>query len=329
MRKLVVSEFITLDGVIQAPEARTRIATAGSSTAAGPSPTGTTTSARTSARDAGPMPCCSGGAPTSSTRRRSSRCRPGDPFGDMMNAPAKYVVSKTLEKPIWRNTTIIRDDVVGAVRRSRHSPGKNILTDGSSQLVHLLLQHDLVDELHLLLYPLALGGGKRLFPEGVHTRSRSRKRRRIRAASSASTTSGRNGQPDRLLPPEGGALGREELLCVEILQASPDPLDASRDRHTRGDGVCTRLADQESTPVRALELEHRPVARARVESVERRRGLRQRLLHVCRREIVDLDVIRRYDVERPTRGHRRRACQGSARIGHQRGPGVRVLVAGR
>ncbi|HWG52701.1 MAG TPA: dihydrofolate reductase family protein, partial [Gemmatimonadaceae bacterium] len=47
-------------------------------------------------------------------------------------------------------------------------PGRNILTDGSSQLVHALLAHDLVDELHLLVYPLTLGGGKRLLPEGVH-----------------------------------------------------------------------------------------------------------------------------------------------------------------
>jgi dihydrofolate reductase len=95
---------------------------------------------------------------------------PGDPFGDMMNAPAKYVVSKTLEKPIWRNTTIIRDNVVEAVRALKAQPGKNILTDGSSQLVHTLLAHDLVDELMLLLYPLSVGGGKRLFPEGTHSK---------------------------------------------------------------------------------------------------------------------------------------------------------------
>jgi dihydrofolate reductase len=95
--------------------------------------------------------------------------KPGDRFGDMMNAPAKYVVSKTLEKPIWRNTTIIRANVVEAVRSLKAAPGKNILTDGSQQLVHTLLEYDLVDGLHLLLYPLSLGGGKRLFPQGVHS----------------------------------------------------------------------------------------------------------------------------------------------------------------
>ena len=87
-----------------------------------------------------------------------------------MNAPAKYVVSKTLQNPKWRNTTVIRGDVVQAVRDLKAQPGKNILTDGSSQLVHTLLKNDLVDEVHLLLYPIAVGGGKRLFTDGVLTR---------------------------------------------------------------------------------------------------------------------------------------------------------------
>jgi dihydrofolate reductase len=93
---------------------------------------------------------------------------PGDPFGDAMNTPRKYVVSKTLKKPIWRNTTIIRENVIEAVRALKAQPGKNILTDGSSQLVHALLAHDLVDELHLLVYPLTLGSGKRVLPNGVY-----------------------------------------------------------------------------------------------------------------------------------------------------------------
>lgn len=92
---------------------------------------------------------------------------PGDPFGDLKNAPKKYVVSRTLEKPTWRNTTIIPENVLDAVRKLKAEPGKNILTDGSSQLVHALIEHDLVDELHLLLYPLTLGGGKRLLAAGA------------------------------------------------------------------------------------------------------------------------------------------------------------------
>jgi dihydrofolate reductase len=93
---------------------------------------------------------------------------PGDLFGDMMNAPKKYVVSRTLENPIWRNTTIIRDNVVEAVRTLKNQPGGNILTDGSSQLVRTLLEHDLVDTLHILLYPLTLGHGKRIWADNAY-----------------------------------------------------------------------------------------------------------------------------------------------------------------
>jgi dihydrofolate reductase len=93
----------------------------------------------------------------------------GDVFGDMMNAPKKYVVSRTLQKPIWRDTTIIRDDVVEVVRALKAEPGMNILTDGSSQLVRTLLAHDLVDELHVLLYPLTLGKGKRIWDDGTRS----------------------------------------------------------------------------------------------------------------------------------------------------------------
>jgi dihydrofolate reductase len=87
----------------------------------------------------------------------------------MMNAPRKYVVSRTLTKPLWRDTTIVRDNVIEAVRTLKAEPGGDILTDGSSQLVHALLAHDLIDELYLHLYPLTLGSGKRVLPGGLQT----------------------------------------------------------------------------------------------------------------------------------------------------------------
>lgn len=168
MRKLIVSEFITLDGVIQAPGGADEDRDNGFAHGAWTLPywhddIGAYFGAMMQEADALLL-----GRRTYVGHAQAFEPLPaGDPFGDMMNAPAKYVVSKTLEQGIWRNTTIIRGDVVEAVRALKAQPGKNILTDGSSQLVHTLLANDLVDELHLLLYPLAVGGGKRLFPEGV------------------------------------------------------------------------------------------------------------------------------------------------------------------
>lgn len=171
MRKLIVSEFITLDGVIQAPGGADEDRDNGFAHGAWTMPywhddIGAHFGAVMSEVDALLL-----GRRTYVTHAEAFEPMPaGDPFGDMMNAPAKYVVSKTLEKPIWRNTTIIRDNVVEAVRALKAQPGKSIITDGSSQLVHTLLANDLVDELHLLLYPLMVGGGKRLFPEQKHAK---------------------------------------------------------------------------------------------------------------------------------------------------------------
>jgi dihydrofolate reductase len=85
----------------------------------------------------------------------------------VMKSVRKYVVSNTLtDTSLWRNSTVIQGDVADAVRRIKQEPGKNILLDGSSRLVPLLARHDLVDEYMLHVYPIVLGGGKRIFPEG-------------------------------------------------------------------------------------------------------------------------------------------------------------------
>lgn len=169
MRKLIVSEFVSLDGVMQAPGGKDEDTEGGFRHGGWTWPywhddIGNTFGALMQGVDAFLL-----GRKTYVIHANAFEpMPPGDRFGDMMNAPAKYVVSRTLEKPIWRNTTILRDDVVEAVRRLKAAPGGTILTDGSHQLVHTLLAHDLVDELHLLIYPVILGGGKRLLPEGVH-----------------------------------------------------------------------------------------------------------------------------------------------------------------
>ena len=169
MRKLIVSEFMTLDGVIQAPGGKDEDREGGFEYGGWTWPywhddIGNALTAPIRDCDAFLL-----GRMTYLTHAAAFEpMAPGDPIGDLMNAPKKYVVSKTLQEPTWRNTTIIRDDPIAAVRALKAEPGNSILTDGSSQLVHALLQADLVDELHLLLYPLTVGGGKRLLPEGVH-----------------------------------------------------------------------------------------------------------------------------------------------------------------
>jgi dihydrofolate reductase len=169
MRKLIVSEFLSLDGVMQAPGGQNEDTEGGFQHGGWTMPYWHDDIGKAFV---GFMAECDAillGRKTYLIHGNAFEpLPPGDFFGDLMNAPAKYVVSRTLEKPVWRKTTIIRDNVVDEVKKLKAAPGKNILTDGSHELVHTLLQHDLVDELHLLLYPLILGGGKRLLPEGTN-----------------------------------------------------------------------------------------------------------------------------------------------------------------
>ena len=169
MRKLIVSEFVTLDGVMQAPGGKDEDRDGGFEHGGWTLPYWHDAIGESFGRLMQDVDALLLGRRTYVTHAEAFEpMAPGDPFGDMMNAPRKYVVSKTLERPIWRDTTIIRDNVVESVRALKAQPGKNIATDGSSQLVHALLAHDLVDELHLLLYPLTLGSGKRVLPNGVN-----------------------------------------------------------------------------------------------------------------------------------------------------------------
>ena len=169
MRKLIVHEFVTVDGVMQAPGGKDEDTDGGFKHGGWTIPywhddIGKAFGALMQNVDAFLL-----GRRTYVTHAEAFEpMPPGDPFGDLMNPPKKYVVSKTLQKPIWRNTTIIRDNVIESVRELKAQPGRNILMDGSSQLLHALLAHDLVDELHLTMYPLALGSGKRVLPIGVY-----------------------------------------------------------------------------------------------------------------------------------------------------------------
>src|SRR5918996_2258524 len=128
MRKLIVSEFISLDGVIQAPGGADEDTDGGFKHGGWTMPywhdaIGAALGALMKDVDAFLL-----GRKTYVTHANAFEpLKPGDPFGDLMNAPEKYVVSKSLEKPIWRNTTIIRDNVVEAVRKLKAAPGTTII----------------------------------------------------------------------------------------------------------------------------------------------------------------------------------------------------------
>ena len=170
MRKLIVSEFVTLDGVMQAPGGKDEDRDGGFEHGGWTLPYWHDDIGKTFFELMQECDAFLLGRRTYVTHAEAFEPLPaGDFFGDLMNAPRKYVVSKTLQQPIWRDTTIIRDDVIESVRALKEQPGKSILTDGSSQLVHALIEAGLVDELHLLVYPISLGSGKRVLPDGVST----------------------------------------------------------------------------------------------------------------------------------------------------------------
>jgi dihydrofolate reductase len=86
-------------------------------------------------------------------------------FADKFNGMPKYVVSTSLQEAGWSNSTVLRGDVVEEVAKLRRQPGGDIVVHGSAQLVQTLLEHGLVDELRLMVFPVVLGSGKRLFGE--------------------------------------------------------------------------------------------------------------------------------------------------------------------
>ena len=160
MGKIVVSENITLDGVVQDPTGEEGFRHGGWFT-------------QTSARDredwATLMLEEARGAEAMLLGRRSDEyfasrwlSRPGE-WADRLNNLPKYVVSSTLEKPRWGAGTVLAGDVVAEVSKLKQEIAGDIVVNASVQLVRTLMEHDLVDELRLTVYPVVLGSGERLF----------------------------------------------------------------------------------------------------------------------------------------------------------------------
>ena len=168
MRKIIVYEFISLDGVIQAPGGAEEDTDGGFTHGGWTMPYWHDDIGRHFFEAMVNTDTMLLGRKTWQIHGGAFESLPaGDSFGDMMNNVGKVVVSTTLKNAdAWRNSTLIRGNVVEEVRKLKEQPGKTISIDGSSVLVHTLAENNLVDEYSLHVYPLVLGSGKRLFPEG-------------------------------------------------------------------------------------------------------------------------------------------------------------------
>ena len=170
MRKITVAEFVSLDGVMQAPGGAEEDTDGGFAYGGWTGPYWHDDIGATILQELSQSDTLLLGRKTWQTHAEAFEPTPaGDPFADVLNNLRKYVVSTTLKSAdAWRNSTIISENVVDEVRKLKEQPGKDIYVDGSSVLVHTLAQSDLVDEYSLLVFPILLGSGKRVFPDGFY-----------------------------------------------------------------------------------------------------------------------------------------------------------------
>jgi dihydrofolate reductase len=159
MGKVVVSQFISLDGVVEDPGGAEGFDRGGWAFNLGP--------------EGGKFKLDEVMASEALLLRRVTYegfaeawpSRSGD-FADKFNGMPKYVVSRTLKDPEWNNSTVIGGDVAEAVAELKRDFDGDILVNGSVRLVQTLMEHDLIDEYRLMVFPIILGKGQRLFPEG-------------------------------------------------------------------------------------------------------------------------------------------------------------------
>ena len=160
MGRIVVTEFVSLDGVVEAPGGSEGYKHDGWSFEIDRGDEGNRFKLdETMATDALLL-----GRKTYEGFAAAWPSREGD-FADKFNSMPKYVVSSTLESPEWRNTTVLSGDLAQEVARLREAHEGDVVVHGSPQLVQGLLEADLVDELRLMVFPVVLGTGKRLFGE--------------------------------------------------------------------------------------------------------------------------------------------------------------------
>lgn len=168
MGKLVVTEFVTLDGVMEDPGGAEKFERGGWAFKFHRGPDGDRFKLdELTASDAQLL----GRVTYEGFAKAWPSMKDEQGFADQMNAMPKFVVSQTLTDPEWNNTTVLTGDLREEVGRLKQQFAGDILVAGSAQLVQSLLAHDLVDELHLMVFPIVLGRGKRLFADGANARS--------------------------------------------------------------------------------------------------------------------------------------------------------------
>ena len=160
MRKIIVSEFITLDGVIEAPGGNETAHPHGGWQTEYRSPE----AGKYKVDELHSVDALLLGRTTYDVFASYWPGQAGEAFADPMNRMPKYVVSKSLQKAEWNNSHILRE-VARDVAELKKSAGGDILVYGSATLVKALLHHDLIDELRLMVFPLSIGGGLRLFDD--------------------------------------------------------------------------------------------------------------------------------------------------------------------
>ena len=169
MRKLVVFESLTLDGVMQAPAGRDEDTRGGFSHGGWALPYEDKIKAKTVAKSmARSGPLLFGRRTYEHMFETWHGRNDGNPFTDVLDKAEKYVVSNTLEDPPpWANSTLLKGDPAPAINHLKSVRGKDIVILGSGELVRSLMPCKLIDEYLLLIHPLVLGEGKRLFPDGM------------------------------------------------------------------------------------------------------------------------------------------------------------------
>lgn len=152
MRKVIVSTYMTLDGVIENPMWTF--------------PYWSDEIAQFQTEDLFSSDALLLGRETYEGFKEAWPARAGsDAFADRINSMQKYVASRTLQTAEW-NATIIQGELPAEIAKLKQQPGQNILKYGGGELLNTLLQHNLLDELHLLVYPVLVGSGARLVPQG-------------------------------------------------------------------------------------------------------------------------------------------------------------------